>query len=60
VYIGTNNNSLLGLDADTGTVLWKHGDPYTGSYGSSPAVVDGSVYIGTDHPGEVRAYRIGG
>lgn len=44
VYIG-GNNGLYALNASTGTILWNV--PSLSNYGSSAAVADGVVYIGT-------------
>lgn len=44
VYITSNNGTLYALNAQSGTVNWKYS--WTGNISSSPAAVDGMVYIG--------------
>ena len=46
VYIGSRDNKVYCLDANTGGYIWSY---ETGSsVSSSPAVADGKVYIGSD------------
>jgi len=44
VYVGSNNNKVYCLDADTGGKIWDYSTD-DGVYLSSPAVADGKVYI---------------
>jgi outer membrane protein assembly factor BamB len=44
VYVGSNDNNLYCLDADTGQKIWHY--TTAGKVTGSPAVVDGRVYIG--------------
>ncbi|MFZ0705003.1 MAG: PQQ-binding-like beta-propeller repeat protein [Candidatus Korobacteraceae bacterium] len=45
LYVGTGDNNLYALNADTGALLWKYS---VGNYvDSSPAVANGIVYFGT-------------
>jgi outer membrane protein assembly factor BamB len=48
VYVGGGDNNLYALNANLGTVLWKLplGSPPTSFLYGSPAVYNGSVYIG--------------
>ena len=46
LYVGTFDNALHALDADTGEKLWAF--PVGGLLRCSPAVVDGVVYFGAD------------
>ncbi|MFB6142368.1 MAG: PQQ-binding-like beta-propeller repeat protein [Halorientalis sp.] len=45
VYVGTTGQSLLALDAASGTEQWQRN--LDGSVTGSPAVADGTVYAGT-------------
>lgn len=45
VYVGSPDNNLYALDADTGSQVWKF--QTRGSTTSSPAVADDTVYIGS-------------
>ncbi|GAB3031178.1 CARDB domain-containing protein [Natronobiforma cellulositropha] len=45
VYIGTLNNQLFAVDADTGEGVW--GVTTDGPIYSSPTVADGTVYVGS-------------
>jgi eukaryotic-like serine/threonine-protein kinase len=45
VYIGGGEGALLALEAATGEVLWRW--QTDGIVGSSPAVVEGVVYVGS-------------
>src|SRR5579871_5850466 len=48
VYIGSYDQKLYALDANTGNILWVHNTK--SSIGSSPAIAQGIVYIGSnDH-----------
>jgi len=47
VYVGSGDDNVYALNADTGAKLWS----YTtggGVYDSSPAVANGVVYVGSD------------
>src|SRR6266516_840576 len=46
VYIGSNDQKLYALDANTGKMLWFH--DAQNDVGSSPAVASGIVYVGSD------------
>jgi eukaryotic-like serine/threonine-protein kinase len=48
VYIASHNSYVYALDAYTGTCYWRYSLPGMGTL-SSPAVVDGVVYIGSDY-----------
>jgi glucose dehydrogenase len=59
VYIGSGNNNVYALNASTGAKLWNYTSPgpsqsvietgfNSGAFESSPAVVNGVVYIGSD------------
>lgn len=45
VYVGSNNGNLNALDAAKGTLLWTY-NTGSNSFASSPAVVNGMVYVG--------------
>jgi outer membrane protein assembly factor BamB len=47
LYVGSHDDNLYALDADTGAVVWTF--PSTGEVGT-PAVVDGVVYVVTGFP----------
>jgi outer membrane protein assembly factor BamB len=51
VYVGSNDNHVYALDANTGTQQWAF---ETDLFVTSPAVVDGTVYAGS-HDGNVYA-----
>ena len=54
VYIGSNDNKVYCLDAETGSLIWSY---TTGAVvASSAAVVDGRVYIGS---GDGKVYCFG-
>jgi eukaryotic-like serine/threonine-protein kinase len=46
VYVGSQDNNIYALDANTGSLLWK----YTtgGPVPSSPATANGVVYVGSN------------
>src|SRR5438105_15916697 len=46
VYVQTWSNLLLALDASTGATVWTYADPGPLGADSSPAVYDGTVYVG--------------
>lgn len=59
VYIGSGNNNFYAINASTGAKMWKYtsAGPSTavvergfnsGAFASSPAVVNGVVYVGSD------------
>ena len=48
VYIASHNSYVYALDAYTGTCYWRYSLPGMGTL-SSPAVVNGVVYIGSAH-----------
>jgi len=48
VYIASHNSYVYALDAYTGTCYWRYSLPGMGTL-SSPAVVNGVVYIGSDY-----------
>jgi outer membrane protein assembly factor BamB len=45
VYVSSEQGDLFGLDANTGSVLWKYSIGPLGT--SSPAVANGVVYVGS-------------
>jgi len=67
VFFGAYNAYLYALDATNGTVIWKQsvGNPNTYEVWSSPAIYNGTVYVGVsshgDEPclegGQVNAYN---
>ncbi len=55
VYVGGSRNTLYAIDAATGEHIWEAiGDNYDGII-SSPVVVDGVVYVGSDADGTMYA-----
>ncbi len=44
LYLGSGDNRIVALDADTGNLIWEH--PVKGPVDSSPAVAGSSVFIG--------------
>ncbi len=51
VYFGCNNGIIYCLNAETGDFIWSYD---TGTrYGSSPAILDGYVYIGSGQNGKL-------
>ncbi len=46
VYVGSNDNNLYALNANTGALLWSYPRSGDGINPSSPAVANGVVYIG--------------
>ena len=44
LYLGSGDNRIVALDADTGELIWEH--PVRGPVDSSPAVAGDSVFIG--------------
>ena len=49
VYVGSSDGWFYGLNASTGTMIWKYRTG--GIVESSPAVVDGTVYVGSARRG---------
>jgi eukaryotic-like serine/threonine-protein kinase len=58
VYIGSEDNNEYALNASTGAKLWSY---YIGAFSSSPAIVDGVLYIHTGGAsgGNVYAFSVG-
>jgi outer membrane protein assembly factor BamB len=56
VYIGSEDNFVYALNAKTGAKLWSYN---LGSVDSSPAVVDGMVYVGADGDNDGKIYAFG-
>ncbi len=46
LYVGSYDNNLYAVDADTGDFIWKY--PAEGGIVSKPAVADGNVYFGSE------------
>lgn len=46
LYIGSYDNNLYAVNADTGDFIWKY--PAEGGIVSKPAVADGNVYFGSE------------
>jgi outer membrane protein assembly factor BamB len=44
LYVVDNSGNLLGIDAEKGTVLWRHGLGTVGK--ASPVIADGKLYVG--------------
>lgn len=55
IYVGTNGGRLIGLDRDTGAVIWEKDLP--GPLWASPVVVDDVLLIG-DCAGTFHAYDV--
>lgn len=56
VYVGALDNNTYCMNANTGTVEWTFG---TGGYiTSSPAVVDGAVYVTSQEPDSGALYKL--
>jgi outer membrane protein assembly factor BamB len=55
--VGSPDKSVYAFDARTGTQLWSAATD--GAITSSPTVVDGTLYVGSDD-GVVRAFRLPG
>lgn len=47
VYVGSNENTLYAINANTGNEVWSFTEPSESIYLSSPTVVDGVVYVGS-------------
>lgn len=56
VYVGSLDTNLYCLDANTGIINWKY--PTQGYLTSSPAVVDGAVYITAQAPSSGILYKL--
>ena len=50
VYAGSEDKSVYAFDAETGTELWKFttSSEFFGIHGSSPIVVDGTLYVANE------------
>ncbi|WAI02422.1 outer membrane protein assembly factor BamB family protein [Methanogenium organophilum] len=67
VYAGTNEeqSSLYAFDAADGTEVWSYtlptpeGDNWASFWGSSPAVADGTLYIGAEYTNTLFAFGPG-
>jgi len=61
VYVGSNDNNLYALRADTGAKLWSFPLNTGGIFHASPAVANGVVYIGSsnDEPND-KLYALDG
>lgn len=57
VYFGSRDGNVYAVDANTGALRWKvrYGTGILATFQSSPAVSDGTVYIGTNNDGRVIA-----
>ncbi len=56
VYVGALDNKTYALNANNGDVLWTY--PTQGSITSTPAVVDGAVYITSQEPDSGALYKL--
>ncbi len=55
LYVPSNDNTLHAIDAATGQRIWTHRSPGDKLGYSSPAILDGRIYVGSLGPrGEVR------
>jgi|GEM_PF-724950 len=45
VILPTNEGYLYALDSSTGNIVWENNDSQNGYWDSSPAIVDGIIYI---------------
>jgi outer membrane protein assembly factor BamB len=55
VYIGSYDGYVLALNASTGALLWSYASYQVWS---SPAVVNGIVYVGLDGPMDLCAFGL--
>lgn len=56
VYVGALDNKTYAINADTGTIIWSY--QTNGYITSSPAVVDGAVYITSQEPSTGMLYKL--
>ncbi len=56
VYVGSLDNKTYCLDANSGDVIWTY--ETTGYITSSPAVVDGAVYVTSQEPTSGALYKL--
>ncbi len=56
VYVGSLDTNLYCLDANNGSIIWTH--KTAGYITSSPAVVDGAVYITSQEPTSGALYKL--
>ncbi len=56
VYVGSLDNKTYCLDANSGEVIWTY--ETTGYITSSPAVVDGAVYVTSQEPTSGALYKL--
>jgi outer membrane protein assembly factor BamB len=56
VYVGSLDNKTYALDANTGNIIWAF--QTQGYITSSPAVVDGAVYIVSEEPASGALYKL--
>ncbi len=56
VYVGSLDNNTYALDANDGTIIWAF--PTQGYITSSPAVVDGAVYVTSQEPASGALYKL--
>ena len=56
VYVGSLDNNTYCLDANSGNVIWTY--KTSGYITSSPAVVDGAVYITSQEPASGVLYKL--
>lgn len=57
VYVGSDDGTFYALDSATGASLWSVSIP-NARYRSSPAVVDGRLYVGTYYDERVHAFGL--
>ena len=56
MYVGSNDNHVYALDAETGSLLWKHDTGDWAQY--SPTVSGGMVYLGALADGGYRVHAL--
>lgn len=56
VYVGSLDSHLYCLDVDSGDIVWRYNT--TGYITSSPAVVDGEVYLTSQEPSAGTLYKL--
>jgi eukaryotic-like serine/threonine-protein kinase len=57
LYIGSEDNNLYALNSDTGAVLWSATVGALNIFHSTPAVINGSVYVGS-YNHTISAFRV--